>query len=263
MRMKSLFVIVLALGMMSVGCAKKMEPANSMGYTPYGPYIPPGSGPGQLPGNQLPDLTFEYGGTADLEVTSQSMYNYLGYHTNELTDVKVNINLTHYQDRESKRDYSGWGGVVTIAFKDDGVQYYDSFSSLVNPYGMVHTNGRNNQYNNWFTKNGQQYWHGFFQDQYGAIVVVLDEVVDLGDGQGPQSVSGEIWVKNHPLAYAPLSPTSCWFVSLGPYDCRTWKSGEGMNSTQSVYPLAADGYTKVGEFNDLDVDASFNTEDLL
>lgn len=262
MRNLKLFIaIFVALaGLANVGCAKKMEGgSNPYGYQPNGPYIPPGSGPGQLPGQQFPDQNFQYGGTATLNVTNTAMAKYLGWTPNNLSDVKVNINLQYYTDVEDKKTYSGWGGVVTIAFKDDGIPYQDNFSSLVNPWGTVKTNGKNNQYNNWYLGGpAGQYFHGFFQDHYGAIVVVIDDVIDLGDGQGPQSVSGEIWVKNHPLSYAPLSPTSCWYVTLGPYDCRTWKVDKGVNPTASIYPNTADGYFKLGEFHDLDVNEAFN-----
>jgi hypothetical protein len=262
MRMMKLYIAVFVAlaGLANVGCAKKMEGGtNPYGYQPNGPYIPPGNGPGQLPGPQLPDQTFQYGGTATLTVSSATMSRYLGWTPNVLTDVKMNVNVQQYTDKEGGKTFSGWGGTVTVAFKNDGVYYEDNFSSLVNPYGTVTTNGKNNRYNNWQTGGpAGQYFHGFFQDNFGAVIVVIDEVIDLGDGQGPQSVSGSVWVKNHPLAYAPLSPTSCWNVSLGPYDCRTWKSGQGVDPTAAIYPLTSDGYFKLGDFDDLDVSESFN-----
>src|SRR5690606_27474375 len=98
------------------------------------------------------------------------------------------------------------------------------------------TNVENHQFNLYTVDypelGGQAGYHGFFQDRYGAIIIVIDSLNDLGDGQGPTSGNGRIYFKNWENGaipgqwpWGPLSPTSCWFISAGPYDCRTWKNG--------------------------------------
>ena len=251
MRNKGLNKLLLAVAtILLVACGSKKDQDQVVwpGFPESGPFIPGGSGPGMSPG-----VDWEFGSTADLIASSTALSSYVGWDVNNPQNLRINVNLRRYGQ--------GFGGVVSIGFDDHGQKFEDTFSSLVNPYGTVKTNEENNKYNIWFVQNGQSVWHGFFQDHYGAIIVVIDEVIDLGDGAGPEDlVGGEVWFKNHPLAFAPLSPTSCWFVSLGPYDCRTWKQGHGVNTTQALYPNPADGYQRLGRFNNLSLIDGFNQE---
>lgn len=264
-------LIVASVALLNVGCGKD-EKSNSSGIVPTypgtGPYIPPSTinGPGTNPGSYN-GINWEYGGTATLTVTSAALNSYVGYSVNNPTQIRINLNLQHYpgvatsDTMHSKKGeaFNGYGGTVTIAFNDGNGRYEDRFSSLVNPNGTVTTNAENNKYNKWRLVDGK--WHGFFQDYYGAIIIVLDQVLDFGDGSAPQ-VGGEVWFKNHPYAPGPLSPTSCWFVSIGPYDCRTWKSGQGVNTEAALYPNGADGYQKLGRFSNLDAHKAFNSTTL-
>ena len=71
-------------------------------------------------------------------------------------------------------------------------------------------------------------------------------------------VSGSVWFKNFTLTYAPHPPTHCWFVSLGPYDCRAWRAEHGVNTTAAVLPDS--GYVKLGSFSELSLEEAFNGE---
>jgi hypothetical protein len=263
---KETMIILAALALILSGCAK--ESSNGPGgsspiIAPPGPWVPPTPGPGLNPG-----LNWQYGATSELKVTNQSMSFYAAYAVNNPTDVKINVNLERFNPASGTNRYS-YGGVVSISFRDRGKLYEDQFTSLIYGPGLVGTNEENNKYNVWINKNGKVAWHGFFQDRKGSIVLVFDDSNDLGDGQGPTTVSGSVWVMNFGLTYAPVSPTSCWFVSVGPYDCRTWKSGSGVNTDKDIYPYlensssSADkpkavGYRKVGDFYDMDFKKAFN-----
>lgn len=133
-------------------------------------------------------------------------------------------------------------------------------------------------YNNWFVRNGKNVFHGFFQDDYGAVMIIVDDSVDQGDGSGATEVSGSIWFKNYPnTSYTqgvqPLSTVPCWFRTTGPYDCRTFlvsgNYGDGnISSTSALYPTEsqyiqptslnayavqtpARGWTRLGTFTGL------------
>lgn len=270
-RMKPILLALLAAGLV-MGCAEDKDGGNG-GSTAqdFEPFIPVDPGPGLNPGNNL-----EYGATADLLVTSESLGFFTGWTPNNPTDVKVNINLQRFEPaRNSNRP--GYGGVVTIQFRDSGYLYEDQFSSLINENhwygeGTVSNNRDNHRYNVWINHNGRQAWHGFFQDRYGAVIIVIDDNDDEGDGQGPTTVSGSVWVMNFGNSYAPISPTSCWFVSIGPYDCRTWKSGDGVDTDRDLYPYLesasngsgsnprAEGYRKLGDFTNMNFRDAFNDE---
>ncbi|MCB0406617.1 MAG: hypothetical protein KDD34_00355, partial [Bdellovibrionales bacterium] len=71
------------------------------------------------------------------------------------------------------------------------------------------------------------------------------------------------------LAYAPNplngylpgfgSPrTYCWFISIGPYDCRTWKNGYGVDTTRAINPDS--DYKLLGSFQGLNINDAFNDE---
>lgn len=287
--MRNLKLISIAvIGAFLIGCAKDKGGGNAGGYIQPGDpnypgyYIPP-SGPGGSPGTDT-GSNFQYGATAELRnYTSSSMSFYTkdpSLVANQITEAKVNVNLRRYDPAPGSSRYS-YGGTVTISFKRNGRLYQDTFTSLINANhwyggGMVSTNEENNKYNVFIVKNGQEAYHGFFQDAYGSIVLVVDNLNDLGDGAGATTANGSVWVMNFPQQYGsaypqygPQSPTSCWFVKYGPYDCRTWKTSNGVNTDEAIYPYLENqtstwdkpksiGYKKVGEFTNLEVQKAFN-----
>ncbi len=53
----------------------------------------------------------------------------------------------------------------------------------------------------------------------------------------------------------------CWFISTGPFDCKTWREGNGVNTFKAVEP---DGncYMKFGEFHGLDIVKAFGVTEV-
>lgn len=270
-------ILIAVIAAMAVGCAKDKDGGNGRTVLPptdFTPYIPP-AGPGLSPGTN-----WEHGATTELLYSREGLNFYAGWSTNVISNARINLNLQRFEPAAGASKPS-FGGTVSIGFDNDGVSYTDTFSSLVNENhwygaGTVTSNRENNKYNVWFTYQGNDVWHGFFQDSYGAIIVVIDQSDDEGDGQGPSSVSGSIYVMNFPNQYNSLvfdvSPTSCWFVTLGPYDCRTWKQNGQVNTEMDLYPYLEnatqgtalepkpEGYRKVGDFEGLNFQDAFNGE---
>lgn len=241
--MKSLKFLMMFFTLVTViGCGKEKKAATSPQVVPPPPgtpYIPPGTGPGLAPGGV-------YGGSAPLTVTSSGvMGKYTGRPMNNPQNIRINLNMV--------KTGNTFGGTATVTYTDNGYPYEGYFtagsSSDVTKYNIV------------FTTGGQNVWHAVFEDFMGGLVVVIDQIVDLGDGQGPQdSVGGSVWFKNFGLTYAPHPPTYCWFVSIGPYDCRPWPKDKGMDSASTKDPGA--GYEKLGTFSGLSVKAAFNGQAL-
>lgn len=262
--MKALkILLIIGVAALSWGCAKHKAPAvnaaSDSGMTddapivdiPSEPFVPEGSGPGEGPGSN-----WEYGGTAPLVVQSLGrMGDYTGRPMNNPQDIKVNLNLRKYGS-------NSYGGTVTVSYKEDGNRYEGSFTSG--------SSSDSNKYNIWFTKGGQKVYHGFFEDYMGGLVVVIDRTIDLGDGGSTDDrAGGSIWFKNFKLTYAPnplygylpgfgRPQTYCWFISLGPYDCRAWKTDRGVETTRAVEP--DNGYLKLGEFDGMSLKEAFNNE---
>ncbi|MCB0343268.1 MAG: hypothetical protein H6626_05805 [Pseudobdellovibrionaceae bacterium] len=258
---KNLMLSVVLSALLAVGCASESTPAPQNAVDTDGTdTVPDGSGSGS--GTSI----FDWGDSASAELTVQSLStfsDYTGRPMYDPQDIKISLNLNKYGN--------GWGGKVKITYTDRGQSYAGQFTSLVRSGSRVDNNNVNNQYNIWFSNpaNGEVVWHGFFEDERpsiyyqtpgqvtGAIVLVIDQIEDQGDGQGPSDlVGGSVWYKNFEFQYSPLSPTSCWFVYAGPYDCRAWKSGDGLATQRAVNPDA--GYVKLGEFTDLSLSEAFN-----
>ena len=269
-------IILIVLSTLFMGCAKKknktaaptappieeIPPEAPVIVVPEGPYVPPGTGPGSGPGT-FNGLNFDVGGTAAFEIVGSSaqqknllLSEYTGRSMNNPTNMSLNVNFVRI-------GASNWGGTVTTAYNENGFLYYWYFSSG--------SSEKATQYNKWFVKDGKKVFHAVLEDfEMGAVVLVIDGYLDLGDGQNEDLASGSLWFKNYGITYAPHPPTHCWFVSFKgmdtdtPYDCRPWPTSDGFNNTYlSVYPTRQSsdpykGYKKLGTFQSLSLNKAFN-----
>lgn len=253
--------VVAMLAVFVIGCAEEKSSGPSGNAPIPGPYVPPGSTV-----TDTIDSSFDYGATTNFVIEGDSvsekavnLSRYAGDYRSNPQDVKVNVNLV-------KRG-NGFGGRIQIAYYDEASGQYSGnkfhkgvFVNGDDAYFYNKSKETSAKYNIWFQKNGKTVFHGFFQDLNGPIIMVIDDVESTGDGQAPSKASGSIWYKNFSQGpyTAPHSPTHCWLISLGPYDCRAWKSGEGVNTKAAVNP--DQGYVKLGTFTGLDIKKAFNTD---
>ncbi len=246
---KGLALSFLAASLLvSVGCAKKSEDSaasqpNTGASTPYTP----------RDADTDRGTDFVSGATAALTLDSMAALSaYAATHpVNNPQDVRISVKL-----KESASNQ--FSGEVFVSYYDNGQYYTGKFltGEGQNPTGSTATSGtlypgwNHAAYNNWFVQNGKAVLHGFFQDQYGAILLIADGALDMGDGSGSTELSGSIWFKN--FANSSFQPTTqnipCWFITAGPYDCRTFlvsgNNGDGhINSTSALYPTQSLYYT--------------------
>ena len=203
------------------------------------------------------------------------------------TDIK---NMRIYVDMEragGSRAY--YQGKVTLSYNDSrsGVPY-TQFSSGQDD---------NAQYNIWFRKSGKEVFHGFFQENEGSLILVVDRQTKLlqnpddSNSVNPDNLrGGSIWVmmfrttfrgatscSNHsqpyiseynknllfnvePLPTLSQLPVKCWFKTIGPYDCRTWRTDRSVDTSRAVEP-DDNCYAKLGDFEGLDITEAFNVGD--
>jgi len=240
----------------------------------------------------MPGITPDSGGaTVDVTLTSKSTLDqFIGWTTNSPTNTRVVVNITKvatFSKAGGGYDYA-YGGYVSFKFTDGTRNFTDVFSSkwlgegncgIYGDCNTVKNNEANHKYNllssDYPELRGEIGYHGFFEDAGvprlipplpyqpifgGALILVIDSTNDAGDGAGPTAANGSIWFKNYVGNYpmGPLPYTNCWFISSGPYDCRSWKSGDKVNTKQSIYPT--NGYVKLGNFYNLDIKTAFNNE---
>ncbi len=182
---------------------------------------------------------------------------------------------------------SGYGGYIKISFIEDGqesVVYQQTKDPKSDNYSS-----KDVRHNIWFQKSGENYWHGFFQDAVGAVVVVIDGEERGGTGDNPHDLrlTGSVWYMNFNTHY-PYNPMQgykpCWEIPIGNFNCGTffrelprseWGEHEKRNSvlryyvdtTSSIYPkpvtftdivggqnhgqMTIGRYTKLGNFKGL------------
>ncbi len=265
--------VVVASG---IGCSRSGGgfSATASDSTPTTPGLPTTPG---TPG--ISGISGWTGAVTDLKLDSVEALSYYKATSaaNSPSQVQVGIQL-------SDNGQNQYSGNVVVSYVDNNQQHVSKFVALnkTNPgSGSHYPNYNHATYNQWFTWQGQNVFHGFFQDQFGAVMVIVDDAVDLGDGAGATSVSGAIWFKN--FANAKVLPNDndvpCWFVTTGPYDCRAFlvsgDKGDGVvSSTSALYPQqslfvtshesnpyipqeAARGWRRLGTFSNLNRVAAF------
>jgi hypothetical protein len=192
------------------------------------------------------------GATTDFRISSFTEFNsYVATRPlNNPTNVKISVELQHVGDLR-------YGGRVALSYNDSNQYFQGWLESGLGRNESFNINSRDDgayeaQYNYWFNYQGQTVFNGFFQDTIGAVVLVIDGSQNQGDGQGGGLVSGSLWYKNFAQVLASQGPMrKCWFITLGPYDCR---SGTVLIKSN---PYPSDGYKLLGTFSGLDMKKAF------
>ncbi len=107
----------------------------------------------------------------------------------DISEFRVYVKL---KKTGSKNNY--YGGQVLINYWD-----YSREKKPERKITFVSGGGNDAKYNVWFKKSGKQYFHGFFQEQDGALILVIDKKTDVArspDETTPKEnlYSGSIWI---------------------------------------------------------------------
>ncbi len=272
MKTTKLIILTMALGLMGFGCAKSSSQANPVAAVPVVPpvIIDPLAPGGSYGGAAVP--VFAAGATSTfVPVNLQTMTEYVATHPlNNPTNFKININL-------SQAEAGKYGGTVSLSYIDNNVQYDGIFNAGMGrnqSFNKMMDNGvLESNFNYWFNFENKLVFSGFFEDQYGAIAIVLEpEFITPSSGTNdaePISVSykGAVYFKNFMVKSNPYvdgnttgtmaqhSPyRACWFTYIGPYDCRS----NVVQTKCGLNPGVDAGYKKLGTFTGLNTKAAFN-----
>ena len=253
---------------------------------------------------QVLELEEKHGTSAPVTITNRNAFE----------DFRLGVPINSMDDIEDPRVYvklnktgsNYYGGDATILYWD-----YDRNPTGDKPRGakLSSGNGDDARYNVWFRKNGKSNYHGFFQENAGSIILVIDSktpVVTDPDNPAPNILySGSIWNMQFRMTFRnrnscnsdqiyvehyikaqsnfcsgkgsppppPFDPSTdcqsdnqftplsgrnkkCWEFDTGPFDCRTWRSGNGVATFKAVTPDDS-CYTKLGTFQGLDILKAF------
>ncbi len=210
---------------------------------------------------------YNEGSVVNFKIYSIKRFNsYANESYNSPKNVQINVNLEKVSE-----DGKTYKGSLRFGFEDHGLQRngylggIEFFEHEFETGGIGMWNGRSEstsaRYNYWYTdkKLEKKVFKAFFQDEEGPIILIIDKIKSVGDGQEPKVGSGSLWFKRFPAAQASQSPTVCWLISKGPFDCRPWKSGKKLDVERSITP--DNGYKKLGTFENLDLHKAFDGED--
>ena len=145
-----------------------------------------------------------------------------------------------------------YAGTLQLSYTDNGSTYTGTFDSGSGTYQISpspYTGKSEAEFNQWFVWGGQRVFHGFFQDKYGAVMLVIDQSLDLGDGGPLTNLSGSFWFKNFTQTTASQPAAKCWFIWAGPYNCQAFVVNGVVQTSSGLYPT--DGYKRLGTFTGL------------
>jgi hypothetical protein len=246
--MKTQAMIATAAFLMLASCASQKQDDTSAagtnrtacsGSTCTTTIVPGTTGTGTDPGT----TGYSSGSTASLTLNGSALGR-MFYNSQPVSPTNPRINI----------DLSSNTEAVIVSYVENGKLHEAAFGTKnPNPSSTV----SNQIYNGWVTEDSTNVWKGFFQDEFGAIVLVLDKSLSQTDGTATSILGGSIWFQNfqqspyqNPLQ-GPLK--MCWEITAGPYDCRTFMVGSTVNVTSSMYPNnygpnKVVGYEKLGDF---------------
>lgn len=245
-----LMILLAAFSLFAVGCGsgnsfETLSDSSGTGTTPDGGIIvAPDNGNGNNGSGAYTNQA------AFTPVSFTEFASYVAVHPlNNPTNHKVTVTLTQIEEKR-------YAGTVKISYTDAGQNYEATFSSgsgrNVKYYDLKDSNTLESNFNYWYVAGGKSVFSGYFQDAYGAVILIVDNMVNQGDGQGGGYVTGSIYYKNFAQSYATQSPyRKCWFIYNGPYDCRAG----AVSNKSSLVP--GDGYRKLGTFTGLSLSAAF------
>lgn len=247
-----------------VGCAKggssgfAVTPNNGVGGVDTS-YINPVTIPTTITNAGVGQFSGQSGAAVAFKPDSLTVLNtYVATHPlNNPQNIAINVALSDIGSGQ-------FAGTVQLGYNDNGSWYAGRFESGTGTNQVslhnLDTGKSEAAFNKWFVFNGKTVFHGFFQDRYGAVMLVIDKSLDLGDGSPATFVGGSIWFKNFANTYATQYGEKCWFVRVGPFDCRTFVSGDWtsglISTTSALYP--SNGYQRLGTFDGLDRARAFN-----
>ena len=249
---KLLLTLLLGASLLSVGCAKeKVTNPTSQPQEVEEPTEPVTTLPVTPDGTGGTGVNGGFGATADLQVVNNNtLEDFLTKPTNTPQNIQVYVDLQENSDQT-------FSGRVSIYVTDRGVTRSYNFET-----GSQRHSGFNK-----FILNDSAF-HAVLDDgDAGMLVFVIDDIVDLGDGNGAEPVvGGRVFFYNYPIIYGhggrPQAQhpqeygydSYCWEIKAGPYQCKPWKSLS--ESSLEIWPTG--NMKLLGSFNNLNINRALN-----
>ena len=215
------------------------------------------------------------GGYADLRFASRS--NIQDYRLGNMAPNTPIEEGRVFVELENVSNNSYYEGSVVVSYEYDHPR-----DGMMLKHHEFRTDGRDARYNLWTRfDDGKFGFHGFFQNDFEAIILVVDNLYDAS-GESDSRVfrcnpsrtdcpnadnavgTGSVWFKAFKnegrgrchdngryinLKTFPNAPDKrCWDISVGPFDCRAWKTSTKVDTFRALEPRSS-CYKKLADFN--------------
>jgi hypothetical protein len=181
----------------------------------------------------------------------EELNSYVGIRPlNNPSNVMINMTL------KPVAGYNIHSGTVRIGYTDNAQFYYGEFTvgdGKNEDCDHCQNNGDYEAaYNYWTTINGKNTFMAYFQDQYGSLILVLEDALGTGDASGSSLLNGRVFYRNFAQSIYPQSPyRKCWYIYSGPYACYSSVMAAKSSSTE------IDGYKLLGSFSGVQRNKAF------
>jgi len=238
----------------NLGCAKEKNGSAQSPAPPAAPFpaaprgTDPGGGNGSYSGSEVPLM---------VESRARLAEFFFQEPVNSPQNIRVGMDVAV--------EGNGYGGEIWIKFEDNGAVREAVLGTYHPWYSGVSDAGQNQ----WFQYNSQTVFKGYFQDEYGAVIVVIDNTLNQGDGAPSEFIGGTVYFQNFQKTVwqNPLQGPArmCWQIERGPYDCRAnlVAGAPSQWSPSGLYPVEASPdwdtpYKRLGSFYNMLRSGSFH-----
>ena len=181
MKISSYLALIAACGLIGFGCGgnKKSEDAAPPAATPDATTPDPNGGTGVDGSKPLAANAVKFSPVSFAEFNS-----YVGKHPlNDPKDFHLVVDLTQISGT------GRYSGTVNIKYTDTGINYNGVFKATADKNEDYCCKSKDDgkydaEYNYWFKLNNKTVFAGFFEDDAGAIILIIDSTLNTGDASG-------------------------------------------------------------------------------
>ncbi|MES2769634.1 MAG: hypothetical protein V4596_10870 [Bdellovibrionota bacterium] len=209
------------------------------------------------------------GGTAPVDSFSLSLLEtYAGRRINNPKNLRITLDVFNVANTGATKQY---GGTFKISYEES----YNGGTRTVSGNFNSGTSIQDTRYNKFYNTGGTEKLKLFFQDNLGAIIVSV-EAINVNDLE--TKYKGRVYFRNFDFGVCSnpppwmaaqcniQSPSKCWNISAGPYDCRAYMSGKNVKPDAVDLPgygsdpdgYNGPGYQQLFTITNLDIDEALN-----
>ncbi|MFN8790818.1 MAG: hypothetical protein ACK5Y2_05105 [Bdellovibrionales bacterium] len=196
--------------------------------------VPPGTGDNPTTPGTGGQTTWPFSTTGETvafsPVSWQEMNQYVAIRPlNNPSNAKINIHMKRVAGTQF------YSGKIQIGYTDSNQFYFGAFTAGEGRNVNCQNCRDNGLYeaapNFWHTIGGVRTFMAYVQDQYGALIIVMEPETNTPDAESSM-LKGRIYYRNFANNTFPQSTfRKCWYIYSGPYACYSNNMSQKLSST--------------------------------